>query len=202
MRRSGAYLVLAGEPFPAAGVFRTRFNMRMETHMAFRPLSLFNRNPSLPSAPSEAYSSDPFFRLQHEMNRLFDDAFSGFQFPAAFRGDGDETRLPRIDVHEADHAVEVEAELPGVDEKDIDVQVTDNLLTIRGEKKFERKDAKEGQYRVMERSYGSFTRSMTLPFSVNPDAVEATFKNGVLKLTLPKPPEAQLQTKRIAIKRA
>jgi HSP20 family protein len=187
---------------PGGRRFRIRFNMTMETHMAFRPLSLFNRSPSLPAARSEALSGDPFYRLQHEMNRLFDDAFSGFEFPASFRGEGDETRLPRIDVHEADHAVEVEAELPGVDEKDIDVQVADNLLTIRGEKKFERKDEKEGQYRVMERSYGSFTRSMTLPFSVNPDAVEATFKNGVLKLTLPKPPEAQTQTKRIAIKRA
>lgn len=170
--------------------------------MAFRPLSLFNRNSSLPAARSEPFSGDPFYRLQHEMNRLFDDAFSGFQFPTSFRGEGDDARLPRIDVHEADHAVEIEAELPGVDEKDIDVEVADNLLTIRGEKKFERKDEKEGQYRVMERSYGSFTRSMTLPFAVDPNAVEATIKNGVLKLTLPKPPEAQTQSKRIAIKRA
>lgn len=167
----------------------------------FRPLSLFNRNASLPAARAEGFAGDPFFRLQHEMNRLFDDAFTGLQLPAAFRGEGEDSRLPRIDVHEADHAIEIEAELPGVDEKDIDVQVADNLLTIRGEKKLERKDEKEGQYRVSERSYGSFTRSMTLPFDVDPEAVEATFKNGVLKLTLPKPAEAQAQARRIAIKR-
>ena len=168
----------------------------------FRPLSIFNRNAESLPAKTEAYSGDPFFRLQHEMNRLFDDAFVGFGLPAAFRREADEARSPRIDLRDTDHAVEIEAELPGVDERDIDVQISDNLLTIRGEKKFERKDEKEGEYRVLERAYGSFSRSMTLPFAVDPDAVEASFRNGVLKLTLPKPPEAQARTKRIAINRA
>lgn len=167
----------------------------------FKPLSAFNRGGQQTPARIEPYSSDPFFRLQHEMNRLFDDAFSGFGFPSVFRGELNDARTPRIDVHEADHAVEIEAELPGVEEKDLDVQVSDNLLTIRGEKKFERKDEKEGQYKVMERSYGSFSRSMTLPFSVDPSAVEATFRNGVLKLTLPKPAEARSEARRITIKR-
>lgn len=168
----------------------------------FRPLSIFNRNAETLPARTENYAGDPFFRLQHEMNRLFDDAFSGFGLPFAFRSDAEEARLPRIDLRDADHAVEIEAELPGVEEKDIDVQISDNLLTIRGEKRFVRKGEKEGNYRVLERSYGSFSRSMTLPYAVDPDAVEASFKNGVLKLTLPKPPEAQTRTKRIAINKS
>jgi len=167
----------------------------------FRPLSVFNRNDRQTPARDDAFSGDPFFRLQHEMNQLFNDAFNGFGLSAAFRGDFDEARLPRIDVRDADHAVEIEAEFPGVEEKDLDVQVNDNLLTIKGEKKFERKDEKEGAYRVMERSYGSFARSMTLPFAVDPETVEATFRNGVLKLTLPKPPEARSEAKKIAVKR-
>lgn len=167
----------------------------------FRPLSLFNRSAASLPARSEGYSADPFFRLQHEMNRLFDDAFAGFGMPAAFRGEGADGRLPRIDVRETDKAIEIEAELPGVDEKDVDVQIRDDVLTIRGEKKFERADEKEGDWRVSERSYGSFSRSMTLPFSVDPGAVEATFKNGVLKLALPKSREAEAETRRIPIKR-
>jgi len=168
----------------------------------FRPLSIFNRNAEALPTRTESYSGDPYFRLQHEMNRLFDDAFAGFGLPAAFRGGADEARLPRLDLHEAAHAIEIEAELPGVEEKDIDVQISDTLLTIRGEKKFERKDEKGGDYRVVERSFGEFSRSVTLPFAVDPDAVEASFKNGVLKLTLPKPPEAQTRTRRIAISKA
>jgi HSP20 family protein len=78
----------------------------------------------------------------------------------------------------------------------------DTLLTIRGQKKFERKEEKEGDYRVSERSYGVFSRSMTLPFAVDPDAVEANFRNGLPKLTLPKPPEAQTRTRRIAINKS
>lgn len=167
----------------------------------FRPLSVFNRNERQTPARNDAYAGDPFFRLQHEMNRLFDDAFSSFRLPAAFGAESEGGRVPKIDVHETDNAVEIDAELPGVDEKDLDVQVHDNLLTIRGEKKFERKDEKEGEYRVMERSYGSFSRSMSLPFAVDPNTVEATFRNGVLKLTLPKPAEARTEAKRITIKR-
>jgi len=167
----------------------------------FRPLSVFNRHDRQTPARGDTFSGDPFFRLQHEMNQLFNDAFTGFAAPSTFRGDFDDARLPRIDVREADLAVEIEAELPGVEEKDLDVQVNDNLLTIKGEKKFERSDEKEGEFRVMERSYGSFARSMTLPFSVDPEAVEATFRNGVLKLTLPKPAEARSETRKIAVKR-
>lgn len=167
----------------------------------FKPLSVFGRTNDATPARSDPFAGDPFFRLQHEMNRLFENAVTGFGAGPLFRDDLAEARAPRIDVHETDSAVEVDAELPGVEEKDLDVRINDNLLTISGEKKFERKDEKDGAYRVTERSYGSFTRTMTLPFSVDPDSVEATFKNGVLKLTLPKPADARTEARRIAIKR-
>ena len=99
-------------------------------------------------------------------------------------------------------ALEIEAELPGVDEKDIDVQLSDNLLTIRGEKRAERKEEKEGDYRLIERSYGSFARSIEVPFAVEADGVEATFRNGVLHLSLPKPPEAATRTRKIEVRKA
>ena len=167
----------------------------------FRPLAIFNRN-NAETAPAAASSADPFFRLQHEMNRLFDDAFSGFGLASRLSPEPAEFRSPRIDIRETDSALEVEAELPGCDENDIDVQLSDNVLTIRGEKRFERKDEKNGEYRLIERSFGSFARSIPAPFDVDPDAVEATFRNGVLKLTLAKPPGAASRTRKIEVKRA
>ena len=166
----------------------------------FRPPSLFRRHRGELTSPNQE-TTDPFFRLQDEMNRLFDDAFTGFSSPSLFGGNDNGARNVRIDVHETDKAIEIEAELPGVAEEDIDVELTDNLLTIRGEKKYERSDEKDGEVRTMERAYGSFSRSMSLPFDVDPDAVEAAFKNGLLKLTLPKPPETIARSKKISINR-
>lgn len=166
----------------------------------FRPLAIFNPNNS-ETAPVAVNSPDPFFRLQHEMNRLFDDAFSGFGLSSRFTTDLQDIRSPRINVRETDTTLEVEAELPGVDEEDIDVQLSDNLLTIRGEKRAESKEEKDGDYRLIERSYGSFARSIEVPFAVEADGVEATFRNGVLHLSLPKPPEAATRTRKIEVKR-
>lgn len=167
----------------------------------FRPLAIFNRN-NTDAAPVAATSTDPLFRLQHEMNRLFDDAFSGFGLTSRFAPDLADIRSPRINVRETDAAFEVEAELPGIDEQDIDVQLANNVLTIRGEKRAEREDRKEGEYRLIERSFGSFARSIEIPFSVDADGVEAIFRNGVLKLSLPKPADAVTKTRKIAVKRA
>jgi len=169
----------------------------------FRPLTLFNRDRAAP-VRREDYAADPFFRLHDEMNRLFEDAFQGFG-----RGFGAPTpfsayegaRAPSIDMRETDRAVEISAELPGVDEADLDVEVHDQTLTIRGEKKFERdEEEKDGGYRVMERAYGSFARTIPLPYPVEPDQVDARFRNGVLKLTLPKPAETEAPRRKIAIK--
>ena len=161
----------------------------------FRPLTIFNRNRNAPALREE--TGEPFFALHREMNRLFDDFFSDFGTPALFAAQGaNGARAIHVDYKDTGKALEIEAELPGVSEDDIDVELNENLLTIRGERKNE--EEKEG---VSRRSYASFQRSMSLPFDVDPDAVEAKFKNGVLKLTLPKPPELESRTKKIEVQR-
>jgi HSP20 family protein len=139
----------------------------------------------------------PFGTLQREINRLFDDAFRGFGVPAF----GEESPLlrPAVDVKETDRALEVSVELPGIDEKDIEVTVSDGTLTIRAEKKAER-ESEEADYHLMERSYGSFCRSLALPFAVDQDKVTAVFDKGVLKLALPKPPEMAAKVRKVEIK--
>ena len=107
---------------------------------------------------------------------------------------------PRVDVKETDKAVEVHAELPGVDEKDVDVSLAEGVLTIRGEKKQEREE-KEKAYYLMKRGYGAFLRQIPLPFEVDEDKVEARFDKGVLTVVLPKSPAAEARTRKIEVKR-
>lgn len=169
----------------------------------FQPLSLFNRSRSQPATILES-TPDPWLRLQHEMNRLFDEAFVGFGFPTAVPSSAQawpSGSAIRLDVRETDTSLEIEADLPGVEDSDIDVEVTDNVLKIRGEKKSEREEKKDKHYRLVERTSGSFVRSLALPFDVDPDRVEAVFRNGVLKLTLPKPPQSESRSRRIEINR-
>ena len=131
----------------------------------------------------------------YPVNRLFDDFFNEFSF--ALRPSNGAGFNPSIDISETDNEIKIAAELPGLAENDVEVSLTDNVLTISGEKKAEEKDEGENYYRV-ERSYGSFARSITLSHEVEADKIEATFKNGVLTVILPKAPEAQ--TKKIAVK--
>ena len=107
--------------------------------------------------------------------------------------------VPTMDVAETDKDIEITAELPGLEEKDVQINVADNVLTIRGEKKAE-KEEKEKNYRLVERSYGSFERSLELPKGVNLDAIKATIDKGVLKVTVPKPAPAQV--KKVEVKTA
>jgi HSP20 family protein len=109
-------------------------------------------------------------------------------------------RSPHIWTGETDKDIVVEAELPGIDEKDISLDLKHGVLTIRGEKKHEHDEEKEN-YRVMERRYGSFQRSLRLPDTVDEDKVEASFNNGVLKMSLPKRPEAIGKQRTIPIKK-
>jgi HSP20 family protein len=102
-------------------------------------------------------------------------------------------------VSETDNEIKVAADLPGMDEKNVEVLVADDLLTIRGEKKAEHEE-KERDYRLMERASGTFSRFIRLPFSVEPSQIQATFKNGVLTVTIPKPKEAQDKVHRIEVK--
>ena len=156
-------------------------------------------HPLLPKLWGEDNGRDVFSNLHREIDRVFDDFTKGgnWPFPATAKN-GDDMMAPRIDVSETDDAIEVTAELPGVDEKEIDVSLTEDILTIKAEKKSEReKDDKD--YRLMERSYGLYERSMRLPCEVKSDKIEAAFKNGVLKLTLPKSAETKAKTQKIVV---
>lgn len=141
-------------------------------------------------------AASPFMSLQREIDRLFDDFSRGFP---TFTGNGATAVMPNMDVTETDKEIEITAELPGLEEKDVQVNVADNLLTIRGEKKAE-KEQKDKNYRLVERSYGSFERTLELPEGVNADAIKANISKGVLKVTVPKP--APAQAKKIDVKSA
>jgi HSP20 family protein len=142
-----------------------------------------------------ARSDNPFISLQREIDRLFDDFTSGFR---TF-GNGKTEMLPSMDVSETDKEIEITAELPGLEEKDVQINVADNLLTIRGEKKAEKEET-DKNYGLIERSYGSFERTLQLPDGVNADAIKATIAKGVLKVTVPK--SAPAQVKKIDVKAA
>jgi HSP20 family protein len=141
-----------------------------------------------------AGAENPFISLQNEIDRLFENFTRGF--PAI--GNGMRTAvMPTMDVAETDKEIELTMELPGLEEKDVQINVADNLLTISGEKKAE-KEQKDKNYRLIERSYGSFERSLELPDGVNPDAIKASIDKGVLKVVVPKP--APSQVKKIEVK--
>ncbi len=144
----------------------------------------------------------PFAPLR-EFERLFGDFFSVFGVPA--RAEREAVPLPagiiapRIDVSETDDEVRIKAELPGVNEKDIDVRLVDDVLTIRGEAQTQHEE-KQQDYRVMERARGTFVRSLRLPFSADASQVQASFKDGILSITIPKPREARERVQRIEVK--
>jgi len=141
---------------------------------------------------------EPFrdlFTTQDRFNRLFNQTFS-----QAFGED--EGKLgawaPAVDIYETDHNLVLNAELPGVDPKDVEVRVENNTLYLKGQRKFEN-EVKEENYHRIERSYGSFTRTFALPGSIDADKVAAEFKGGVLTLTMPKREEAKPKTIKIQV---
>ena len=159
------------------------------------------RVPSLfsPGSLWGAGGSDPFLTLHREMNRLFDDVLRGGPVSSGGQGgsQGSVLLAPHMDVSETDRELRVQAELPGVSESDIEVSLNEDVLTIRAEKKQERKEEREGVH-FSERAFGTFQRSLRLPFQVNPDQVQARFENGVLSVTLPKT-QPQERSRRIQI---
>ena len=141
---------------------------------------------------------DPFRTLFQEVQKTFED----FSRRSPFARFSSDVLSPRIDVAESKDAIEVTAELPGVDEKDVDVTLADDVLTIRGEKKSEREEQdKDKNWHVVERSYGSFSRAIPLPFEADPTKVEAKFDKGILQIHLPKPQEATKKEQKIEIKK-
>jgi HSP20 family protein len=148
--------------------------------------------------------TDPFHSFRSEMDRLFDNFLTGLPSLTTLRQGGLPamerlTMTPTLDVKENEKEIVVKADLPGIDEKDINLTFHDGVLSLRGEKKSERADEREN-YHLMERSYGSFQRSIRLPETVDEEKVEARFDKGVLTVTLQKRPEMVKAQKKIEIK--
>lgn len=164
------------------------------------------RKASEPAFPGDVWH--PFESLRKDIDRLFDDFSEDFwrrpiRSLAAFERAWPRkfVAAPAVDVAESDKSYEITAEMPGIDEKNIEVSLANGGITIKGEKKEETEEKKKDYY-VSERRYGSFERYFELPEGVDADKIEATFKNGVLRVTLPKTAEAQKPAKRIEVKAA
>jgi HSP20 family protein len=146
------------------------------------------------------FVGDPMFAFQREMNRLFDDVFRGFGAPALANagaaGMGN-LLMPQMDVRETENEIRIGVEMPGVAPDEVEIQLDDDVLTIRGEKRIERRDERENAH-FTERAYGTFQRVLRLPFKVDPNQVQARFDNGVLTVTLPKP-RGQEASRRISV---
>jgi HSP20 family protein len=164
-----------------------------------------SKQPTEPASAPQLWP--PFETLRREVDRLFDDFGSDF-WRRPFRAlsefepfSGRFALSPAMDVAETDKAYEITAELPGLDEKNIEVNVVNDGLTIKGEKRDEKDEKTKDRY-VSERRYGSFERYFRLPDTVDAGKIEASFKKGVLTVTLPKKPEAQQPAKKIEVKAA
>jgi HSP20 family protein len=134
---------------------------------------------------------DPFFELttlQDRVNQLFNRAFGGFEGVGFEQPLTSAEFLPPVDILEDEHNIMLQVEIPGVKEQDLNITLENNVLTLTGERKFKEEEKKENYYRI-ERRYGKFTRSFTLPVGVDAEKVEAVFENGVLNITIPKKEE-------------
>jgi len=166
--------------------------------MAIRDLIPWSRQDnrlSLSHAAPQDRDDHPLLSLHRDVNRLFDEVFRGFGMPAV---GGFESGFgwPSVELGETEREIRVMAELTGLDEKDIELALEDGVLTLRGEKRSEVADAQRG---YSERSYGRFERRIPLPKGIEADQAEATFRNGVLTVTLPKPAAANENVRRIPV---
>ena len=160
--------------------------------MNVRDLVPWNRNADRNRSVLPAPSEHPVLSLHREMNRLFDDIFRGFDTPALWGG---RYAWPQIEVEDAEAEYRVSAELPGLDEKDVEVLVEDGVLILRGEKRAESEDRSRA---FSERVYGRFERRLALD-GIDEDRIQAKFRNGVLTVTAPKSAQSRGRAKRIAI---
>src|SRR5438270_13593358 len=171
--------------------------------MASRSVMPFSRNTQMSRWGED---TDPFLQMRREMNRLFDDVFSGFGgfgLPGAFAPALQQMPVaPKIDVSETENEIQIKAEMPGIDQNNVEVLLEDDRLIIRGEKKEEREeDDKERNYHFRERVQGAFSRTLPLPFAPDPNQVKAEFKNGVMTITIPKPQEVKQKQHRIDVQK-
>jgi HSP20 family protein len=166
--------------------------------MNTRNLIPWGRSNNRIPTPYREDDRNPFLSLHREMNRIFDDFWRDFdmRLPMQSGFDGSNGNWPHIELSETDKQVTVTAELPGLEERDVELLLEDGMLTLRGEKRSETED-KDRQF--SECFWGRFERRVPLDAEVQADKAQARFKNGVLTVTLPKNPEAQPKAKRIAI---
>jgi len=160
--------------------------------MNLRSLVPFGNGGTRAQPPASAFGS-----LHREIDRLFEDFTRG---GLGLLG-GQNNLMPSIDVSETDKQIEIAVELPGLERKDVEISIDNDMLTIRGEKKVEEtQEDKSKNYHVIERAYGVFYRAIQLPPGVDPSKVQATMSKGVLKITIPKPERSQ--AKKIEVKEA
>jgi HSP20 family protein len=145
-------------------------------------------------------SLDPFVAFRHEVDRMFDGFFDGFGRTGRALTAVWPAPAPTIDLVENEKDIVISAELPGLDEKDFEVTVAGDVLTLKGEKKLQHEERNGDSY-YAERRYGSFARSVHLPFEVKDEAIEANYDKGVLTVRLPKPVDLQRSVRRIEVKR-
>jgi HSP20 family protein len=159
-------------------------------------------NRSRQPVPARRNDGDPVGSLQSSINRAFEDFWRALDLPMLGNGDGGTpARLPRVDVRDSRKAIEVSVELPGMDDKDVEVSLAPGALTIRGEHRSERDEEDQG-YVLRERSIGVIERTVPLPDGLALDDAKATFRNGVLTVAIPKTPEAQAASKRIPVRKS
>lgn len=157
--------------------------------MQFKDLIPWGRREPSSIGAGEA---TPLMTLQHDLNRVFDEYWNRFTALAP-------TGFPKTDVADNENQIEVKVDLPGMDEQDIDISVTEDTLTIKGEKRSESEEKNKDFY-LHERSYGAFMRTVPLPVGIQADKAEAEFKKGVLTVTLPKAPGTASRSKKIQVK--
>jgi HSP20 family protein len=181
----------------------------MEAAMNLRTLMPFSDNRATAIRPEVSF----FGPLQREIDRLFDDfaRLTTLGAPGSQNQQGSQDQqgsqnlvqnlVPRLDVTEADNEIVITAEMPGLERKDVEISIDDDILTIRGEKKVEAQEGdKDKNYQVAERAYGVFLRMIQLPPGIDPSKIQAVMSKGVLKITLPKP--ARSETRKIEVKEA
>ncbi|HBU60853.1 MAG: heat-shock protein Hsp20 [Oceanicaulis sp.] len=161
--------------------------------MQIKDLIPWARKDGAPDAKSS--EDNPIATLQREMNHVFENFWNRIGHLDWPWSSGE----AKSDVVETDNAIEISIELPGMEMKDIEVTVSDDMLTVKGEKRIERQEEKKGYY-LSERSYGAIYRTIPLPPGVDGEKAQASFKNGVLTIMLPQTPEAQARVKRIEVK--
>lgn len=163
--------------------------------MVWNPLMPSNRGTDV----RRTRDDDPFALMRREMDRVFDDFMHGFGTPAASLPEG--VISPRVNVVEKENSLEITAELPGVDQKDIELDLSEGMLTLKAEHKQEKEEGGEDErYHVVERAYGTYMRRFAIPFESDQDKVEARFENGVLNVSVPRSAEAEKRTRKIEVR--